>query len=145
MFGVWVKISKFAGILLINWKVTSKQTVPEASIIHFYWHSLMPFENNETLPKWQMTNTPPEIDKYVTHKKQCLTKMAYLARKCPMVICQRLNWVRQFFNLLHDSDSCSWYFKVKFFLLQSDIAFTFLCLVVGEGSSALLEATSENQ
>ena len=34
----------------------------------------MPFENNGTLQKWHMTNTPSEIDKYDTHKKRCLTK-----------------------------------------------------------------------
>ena len=28
----------------------------------------MPFENNGTLSKWQMTNTPPKIDKYDTRK-----------------------------------------------------------------------------
>ena len=39
----------------------------------------MPFENNDTLQRWHMTNTPPEIDKYDTHKKCCLTNMAHLA------------------------------------------------------------------
>ena len=29
----------------------------------------MPVENNDTLQKWHMTNAPPEIDKYDTHKK----------------------------------------------------------------------------
>ena len=29
----------------------------------------MQFENNDTLQKWHMTNTPPEIDKNDTHKK----------------------------------------------------------------------------
>ena len=33
----------------------------------------MPFENNGTLKKWQMRNTPPEIDKYDSHKEWCLT------------------------------------------------------------------------
>ena len=28
----------------------------------------MPFENNGTLQKWDVTNTPPEIDKYGIHK-----------------------------------------------------------------------------
>ena len=41
----------------------------------------MPFENNGTLQKWHMTNTPPEIDKYDTNKTWCLTKMAQLAKK----------------------------------------------------------------
>ena len=35
IFGVWVKILEFPGILFINWKVTIKQTVSEVSIIHF--------------------------------------------------------------------------------------------------------------
>ena len=33
------------------------------------WNPLTPFENNGTLQKWDMTNTPPEIDKCDTHKK----------------------------------------------------------------------------
>ena len=49
----------------------------------------MPFENNGTLRKWHKTNTTPEIDKYDTHKKWCLAKMAHLAKKCPEVICQK--------------------------------------------------------
>ena len=32
-------------------------------------HHLMPFENNGTLQKWHMKNTPLEIDKYDTHEK----------------------------------------------------------------------------
>ena len=32
MLGIWVKILEFAGILFINWKVTSKQTVPDYPI-----------------------------------------------------------------------------------------------------------------
>ena len=44
----------------------------------------MPFENNDTLHKWLMTNTPPKIDKYDnTHKKWCITKIAHLAKKWP--------------------------------------------------------------
>ena len=34
----------------------------------------MPVENTETLPKWHMTSTPPEIDKYGTHKNGALRK-----------------------------------------------------------------------
>ena len=42
----------------------------------------MPFENNGILQKWQMTNTPPKIDKYDdTCKKWCLAKMTHLAKK----------------------------------------------------------------
>ena len=33
---------------------------------------LMPFENNGTLQKWLMANTPPKIDKYDTHKNDAL-------------------------------------------------------------------------
>ena len=38
-----------------------------------------------------MTNTPPEIDKYGTHKKWYFTKMEHLAKKYPEVICQWLS------------------------------------------------------
>ena len=38
----------------------------------------MSFENNDILQKDTGPKTPPEIDKYDTHKKWCLTKMAYL-------------------------------------------------------------------
>ena len=40
----------------------------------------MSFEKNGTLQTWHITNTPPEIDEYDTHKKRCLTKMAHLAK-----------------------------------------------------------------
>ena len=79
----------------------------------------------------------PEIDKYDTQKKWCLIKMAHLAKKCAEVICHGLSWVifkRKFLNLLYDSDSWSWDFKVEFFPLQSDIPITLLCLIVGAGS-----------
>ena len=52
---------------------------------------LMTFENNGTLQKWYMTNTPPKIDKYATQKKWYLTKMAHLAKKCPKATCQGLS------------------------------------------------------
>ena len=48
------------------------------------------------------------------------------------VVCQGLSWViskKKFLNLLCDSDSWSWDFKV-----QSDIPVTLLCLIVGVGS-----------
>ena len=32
----------------------------------------MPFENNGTLQKWHMTNTPPKIDKDDSHKRLVL-------------------------------------------------------------------------
>ena len=34
----------------------------------------MPFENNATLQRWHVTKTPPEIDKYDTHKNGALQK-----------------------------------------------------------------------
>ena len=34
----------------------------------------MPFENNGTLQKWHMTNTPPKINKYDTRKNGALQK-----------------------------------------------------------------------
>ena len=37
-------------------------------------------------------------------------------------------------NLLYDSHSWSWNFKVEFFPLQSDIPITVLCLIAGVGS-----------
>ena len=82
------------------------------------WHPLMPFENNGNLQKWHMTNSLLEIDKFDTQRKWWLKKMAHLAKKCPEVICQGLSWMifkRKFLNLLHDSNSCSWNFKVCFF------------------------------
>ena len=42
--------------------------------------ALMPFENDGTLQKWHMTNTPLKIDKYDIHQKRCLTKMVHLAK-----------------------------------------------------------------
>ena len=61
-----------------------------------------------------MTNNPPEIDKYDTHKNRCLSKMAHHVKKCPKVICQGLSWVifkRKFLNLFYDS--VSWYGILK--------------------------------
>ena len=43
----------------------------------------MPFENNGTLQKRHVKKTPPEKDKYDTHKNWCFTKMAHLAKKMP--------------------------------------------------------------
>ena len=40
----------------------------------------MPFGNNDTLQNWHMTNTPPEMGKYDTHKKWRLTKMAHFVQ-----------------------------------------------------------------
>ena len=48
-------------------------------------------ENNGTIQKWHMTNTPLKIDKYDNHKKWSLIKMAHLAKKCSKVTCQGLN------------------------------------------------------
>ena len=43
-------------------------------------YSLMLFENNGTLQRWHMKKNPPEIDKYDTHEKWCLTKMVYITK-----------------------------------------------------------------
>ena len=93
----------------------------------------MPLESNGI----NITNTPPEIEKYSTHKKWCLMKMVHLAKKSPEILCQGLSWVIfkiKFLNFLYDSDSWSCDFKVKFFPLQSDIPITLMCLIVGIGS-----------
>ena len=54
-------------------------------------------------------------------------------------ICQGLSWVvfkTKFLNLLYDSESRSWGFKVEIFPLQNDILGTLLFLiVVGVGST----------
>ena len=69
-----------------------------------------------------------------------LQKMAQLAKKCPEVICKGftgITWVtfkRKFLNLLYDSDSWSWDFKVEFFPLENDMSITLLCLILGVGS-----------
>ena len=51
----------------------------------------MLFENNDILQKWHMISTPPKIDKYDTHRKWHLTKMAQLGKNFPKVICQGLS------------------------------------------------------
>ena len=40
-----------------------------------------------------MTNTPPKIDKYDTHRKWRLAKVEHLAEKYPKAICQGLSLV----------------------------------------------------
>ena len=76
---------------------TSKKTktapsyTPNKSGVQQKKHPLMPFEKNGTLQKWRMTNTPLKIDKYDTHRKWCLTRMAHLGKKYPKVICQGLS------------------------------------------------------
>ena len=44
----------------------------------------MPFENNDTLQKWHMTNTPPEIDNMTPTKNGALKKWHILRKKMPM-------------------------------------------------------------
>ena len=41
----------------------------------------MPVENNGTLQKWNMTNAPPEIDKYDTHKNGALNENGTSCKK----------------------------------------------------------------
>ena len=62
-------------IVIKNKKSTIRDT-PKKNGTQQKKHPLMLFENNDTLQKWRMTKTPPEIDKYDTHKKWSLTKMA---------------------------------------------------------------------
>ena len=83
--------------------------------------------NNGILHKWHL--------KLVPYKNGTLCAVR---KKWPKVICPgQLKWVifkRELLNLLYDSGSWSWDFKVKFFQLQSDMRFTLLCLFVGVGS-----------
>ena len=79
-----------------------------------------------------MANNQPKIDKYDIQKKWCLAKMSHLAKKCQGL--SRVIFKRKFLNLLYESDSWSWDFKIKFFPLKSDIPSTLLCLIVGAGS-----------
>ena len=51
----------------------------------------MPYENNCTLQKWHMTNSPPKIDKSDTRRKWCFTKMEHLVKKYPKAIYQWLS------------------------------------------------------
>ena len=65
----------------------------------------MPFENNGgTLQQWHMTNTPPEINKYDTHKKQCLAEMAHLAKTAQRLFAK--DWAEWFLKgnsyMIHD-------------------------------------------
>ena len=64
-----------------------------------------------------MINTSPKIDKYDTHKKWGFTKMTHLAIKSYLPMTELNGFKREFLNLLYDSDSWSWVFKVNFFPL----------------------------
>ena len=59
---------------------TAPSDKPNKSGTHQKKHALMPYENNGTLKKWHMANTPTKIDKYDTHRKCCVTKLAHLAK-----------------------------------------------------------------
>ena len=48
---------------------TAPSDTPNKNATQQKRHRLMLFENNGTLKKWLMTNTPPKVDKYDTHKK----------------------------------------------------------------------------
>ena len=62
-----------------------------------------------------MAITPPEIEKYETHKKWCLTKMAHLVKKTPKAIFQELSDFEKRM-LLYNSHPWSRNFKIQFFL-----------------------------
>ena len=68
---------------------TAPSDTPNENVTQQKGHPLMLFENNDTLQKWHMANTPPKVDKYDTHKKWCLTKMIHLVKKCPEVYIPR--------------------------------------------------------
>ena len=53
----------------------------------------MPFENNGTLKKLPMTNAPPKVDNYDTHKNGASQKWHNFQKNCPIVICQELKLV----------------------------------------------------
>ena len=80
---------------IASYKKKTKKTAPSDTLTKYGTqqekHRLMTFENNGTLRKWHMTNTPPKIGKYDTHKKWRLTNMAHLAKKCPKVTFQGLS------------------------------------------------------
>ena len=84
-------------------------------ILHLKWANMTPTKNG-ALQKWRTLRS---------------------AKKCPRVIFQgRLSQVifkRKFLNLLHDSESWSRAFKVKFFALQGDYPITLLYLIVEVG------------
>ena len=61
-----------------------------------------------------MTITPLEIEKYETHKKWCLTKMAHLVKKLPKAIFQELSDFEKRM-LLYNSHPWSRNFKIQFF------------------------------
>ena len=48
-------------------KTVNNDSLTTIRYIQQKWHALMLFENNGTLLKRQMKNTPSEIDKYDTH------------------------------------------------------------------------------
>ena len=72
---------------------TAPSDKPNKSGTHQKKHALIPFENIGILKKWHMTNTPTKIDKYDTHRKCCVTKLAHLAKEYPKAICQGLSSV----------------------------------------------------
>ena len=47
---------------------------------------------------------------------------------------EKVIFKRKLLNLLYDSESWSWDFKIEFFPLQRDIPVTLLCLIIGVGS-----------
>ena len=57
----------------------------------------MPYENNGTLRKWHMTNVPPKVDKYDTHKNGALQKWHTLPKNCQML--SPNGWAEWFFKV----------------------------------------------
>ena len=69
----------------------------------------MTFENNGTLQKWHMTNNPPKIHIYGTHKK----KLSY-KNGTP---CEKLS--KCYLIRAEHSEPWLWDFKIEFFLFVS--------------------------
>ena len=82
---------KFAGILLINWKVTSNERVPEVSIIHFFSFyleasSLTPFSlfydliaSCYTKRKWQWRQGYLSCFNHIILIRKCFFTSAYFS------------------------------------------------------------------
>ena len=131
----WYYIFRLHILLLVSLQPTGN-SLTTIRYTQQKWDPLMPVENNGSLQKWNITKAVPEIDKYDTHKRWRLQKWHTLRKDYPVY--QRMNWVifkRKLLNLLYDSDSWSWDFKVENFPIQNDIYGTLLCLIaVGLGS-----------
>ena len=71
----------------------------------------MPSENNGTLQKWHMTNTPPKVNKYYTQNNGAFKNGMRCEKNTQRLFAkQGQNWVifkKEFLNFLYDSDPWS--------------------------------------